>query len=100
MNNDNPSLVNFIRVIISLFLTLIQYIFIIEAWISYVLNSLLKFLSTFFFPIALLSFLWWPLDMLCGFCWMILDWIKHLMYHVEFNWKESAYRWTRQFPNL
>jgi hypothetical protein len=100
MENSNPSIGDWIKVIFSLILSLIQYIFILEAWLSYILNSILKFLSAFFFPIALLSFLWWPLDMLCGVCWMTLDWIKYLMFNVEFTWKESAFRWTSHFPNL
>lgn len=89
-----------IRMALTICLSIIQIPFIIEGWGSYILNSILKFLSTIFFLLALISFIWWPLDMLCGICWMCCDWLKHKIWNREFTWNASAHRWTNHFPEL
>ncbi len=91
------------KMIMSLFtlcLSIIQLPFVIEGWISYFLHCIVKTISTIFFPIVLITFIWWPIDLLCGFCWMVCDWLKHIIWDKGFKWEASAQRWVRHFPEL
>ena len=81
-------------------LSILQIPFVIEGWISFFLNCIIKILAAIFFPIALISFIWWPLDMLCGFCWMLCDWIKRKLWDKNHKWEYSARRWVNIFPEL
>lgn len=92
--NDN------IRILLTICLSIVQLPFLIEGWISYFLHCILKFLSAIFFPIALVSFIWWPLDMLCGGCWMACDMLKHMIWNKSIKWEVSARRWVEHFPEL
>ena len=47
-----------VRMLLTVSLSILQIPFILEGWISYFLNSIIKFLSAIFFPIALVSFAW------------------------------------------
>lgn len=89
-----------VRMLLTVSLSILQIPFVLEGWISYFLNSIIKFLSAIFFPIALVSFVWWPLDMLCGFCWMLCDWLKHIIWDRGFKWGASSKRWVNHFPEL
>lgn len=101
MDEIEPSIFfKIIRMILTIVLSIIQIVFVIEGWISYILNSIIKLLSVIFFPIALISFLWWPLDMLCGICWMTCDWLKRIMWDKGFKWEASSRRWLNHFPEL
>ena len=51
------------KTIIILLLSIIQLPCIIEGWISYFLNCIVKMLSSIMFFTAIVSLIWWPLDM-------------------------------------
>lgn len=89
-----------LRTIASILLSIIQYVCILEWWISYFLNCILKLLSTIFFPIALLSFVWCPLDVLSSYCWILIDMLKHMMWDRLFSMEESSKRWFERMPEL
>ena len=86
--------------VLTLCLSILQLPFVIEGWISYFLHYTLKIISAIFFPIVLISFIWWPIDLLCGLCWMGCDWLKHIIWDKDFRWEVSSKRWTEHFPEL
>ena len=86
--------------IFTLCLSIIQLPFVIEGWISYLLNCIVKAISRIFFPIVLISFIWWPIDLICGLCWMGCDWLKHIIWNKNFKWEASSRRWAKLFPEL
>lgn len=101
MEETEPSqLSKIVRTILSICLTVIQLSFVMEGWISYFLNGIIKFLSAIFSPIAFISFIWWPLDMLCGICWICCDWLKHKIWNKRFRFEASSQRWLNHFPKL
>lgn len=97
LGKRNLGMLKGIKQICSFVLTAIQLITLLEGWISYALGSIIASLFT---PIALLSFLWYPLDKLCEVIWMGCDWIKHLLWNQRFAWSDSSQRWERQFPQI
>ena len=81
-------------------LSLIQLVCVIEGWISYFLNFILKGISSILFFVAFISLIWWPLDMLCGLIWSSCDYLKHLIWNKGFTWEASVRRWINHFPQL
>lgn len=59
-----------------LLLSIIQIPCIIEGWLSYILNCIIKMLARITFLLAIVSLVWWPLDMLCGICWAYCECLK------------------------
>ena len=101
MEKVEPSgLGKIIRGLFTMCLSILQIPFVLEGWISYILNCVIKFLAKIFFPIAFVSFIWWPLDMLCSFSWMLCDWLKHVIWDKGFTWEASSRRWLSRFPKL
>ena len=84
----------------SIILSLIQFVCVIEGWISYFLNRILKAISSILFIVAILSFAWWPLDMLCGAIWSGCDYLKHKIWNKSFLWEASVKRWVNHIPQL
>jgi|ADurb_Cas_03_Slu_FD_contig_21_2713014_length_1052_multi_5_in_0_out_0_2 hypothetical protein len=89
-----------IRRILTLVLNIIQIPFIIEGWISYLLNLMIMFLSKIIFIISLLSFVWWPIDMLSLLGWVICDYLKYKIWGKAFLFKESIARYMNHYPIL
>ena len=56
------------KIILILFLFIIQIPCVIEGWLSHILNCIVKMLAKIVFLLAIVSFIWWPLDVLCGVC--------------------------------
>lgn len=98
--NGPFNIIKLFRYIFSLILSLIQLVCVIEGWISYFLNLILKGISSILFILAILSFVWWPLDMLCGLIWSGCDYLKHRIWNKGFIWEASIRRWVEHFPKL
>lgn len=73
---------------------------IVEGWISFFLNYILKVVSSIFFPFAILSFVWLPIDFICGVSWSCCDYLKYKIWNRGFSWNASVQRWTSHFPEL
>ncbi|MBQ4520081.1 MAG: hypothetical protein II999_05680 [Bacteroidaceae bacterium] len=98
--NGPLGLFKILRYISSAIFTIIQFVCVIEGWISYFLNLILKSISSILFFLSIISFVWWPLDMLCAFIWMGCDYIKHKIWDKGFKWEASSKRWINHFPEL
>ncbi|CAK7035740.1 MAG: hypothetical protein PARBB_01883 [Parabacteroides distasonis] len=89
-------------------LTLVQFPFIVEGWISFLLNLLIKFLLqhdflfffNFLFLGGLISFVWWPLDMLSGACWALCECIKAKLVNVHLSFSEAMVAYVNQYPKI
>lgn len=86
--------------IIILLLSIIQLPCVIEGWISYLLHCIVKRLSNILFLFAIISFVWWPLDMLCGIIWAGCEYLKArcLSYNIKFT--DALTLYTRLFPTI
>lgn len=88
------------RTIILLFLSIIQLPCVIEGWISYFLNCIVKILSNMIFLLAIVSFVWWPLDMLCAVLWAGCEYIKHKILSRDIEFADALTLYTRLFPTV
>ena len=88
------------KIIATLILSIIQIPFLIEGWISYLLNLVVKFLSKIIFIISLVSFVWWPIDMLSLLGWIICDYVKYKIWGKVFLFKASTERYISHYPQL
>ena len=98
--NGPFGILKLLRYSASFVLSLLQLICVIEGWISYFLNFILKGISSILFFVAFISLIWWPLDMLCGLIWSSCDYLKHLIWNKGFTWEASVRRWINHFPQL
>lgn len=98
--NGSFGILKLLRYSASFVLSLLQLICVIEGWISYFLNFILKGISSILFFVAFISLIWWPLDMLCGLIWSSCDYLKHLIWNKGFTWEASVRRWINHFPQL
>ena len=69
------------RILLILILSLIQLPCVIEGWISYFLNCIVKLISDIIFLLAIISIRRWPLDMLCGALWAGCECLKQKLFH-------------------
>lgn len=88
------------KTIIVLLLSIIQIPCFIEGWISYFLNSIVKLLSSLIFFLAIISFVWWPLDMLCGSLWAGCEYIKRNLLGDKITFSQAVTLYTQLFPSL
>lgn len=98
--NGPFNLFKVIRIITTLILSVIQIPFLLEGWISYLLNLVVKFLSNIIFVISLVSFVWWPIDMLSLLGWVMCDYIKYKIWGRTFLFKASTERYMNHYPQL
>lgn len=88
------------KTIIILILSLIQLPCVVEGWISYFLNCIIKMLSSIIFLFAIVSFVWWPLDMLCGILWAGCECIKQRCLSRNIEFSDALMLYTRLFPTV
>lgn len=82
-----------------LILSLIQLPCVIEGWISYFLNCIVKLISDIIFLLAIISFVWWPLDMLCGALWADVNALsKTFSRNIKFS--DALILYTQLFPTI
>jgi len=86
--------------IIILLLSIIQFPCVIEGWISYFLNCIIKMLSSIIFLFAIVSFVWWPLDMLCGILWVGCECVKQKCLSRNIEFSDALMLYTRLFPTV
>ena len=86
-----------IRQVVSFMLTLIQFVALTEGWISYLLGSITASLFT---PLSYFSLLWYPIDVLFRYMWMLCDCLKLNLWSKYFTWKDSYKRWNNYFPDF
>lgn len=96
----------FIKTILISILSFLQLPFLIEGWLSFSLNLLIKLLLQFnsFFNIILLfgviSFIWWPLDMLSAVCWGACEYAKAKLEKRNISFSEALASYIAQYPKL
>lgn len=88
------------KIILVLLLSVIQIPFIIEGWISYFLNCIVKMLSNIIFLLAIVSFVWWPLDMLSGICWSCCEYVKLKLQGIDIDFKGALSLYMQHYPQL
>lgn len=81
-------------------LSIIQLPFLLEGWISFFLNSIIKALSKILFIIAIISFVWWPIDMLSGICWTVCECAKFKLAGKDLSFQEGLVLYMRNYPQL
>lgn len=89
-------------------LTLVQFLFVIEGWISFLLNLLIKFLLqhdflfffNFLFLGGLISLVWWPLDLLSAACWALCECIKAALVNIHLSFSEAWIAYIDQYPKI
>ena len=79
------------KTIIILLLSIIQLPCIIEGWISYLLSSIMFFT-------AIVSLIWWPLDMLCALLWAGCEYIKQKCLSHNLKFSDALVLYTHLFP--
>lgn len=88
------------KIIIVLLLSIIQLPCVVEGWISYFLNCIVKMLSNIIFLLAIVSFVWWPLDMLCGVCWASCECLKSKLQGSTLLFSEALTLYVRHYPQV
>lgn len=88
------------KIVLILILNLIQLPCIIEGWISYFLNCIVKMLSNIIFLLAVVSFIWWPLDMLCGLLWAGCECLKQKILSRTIKFSDALILYTHLFPAI
>lgn len=88
------------RTILIILLSIIQIPCILEGWLSYVLNYLIKMLARIIFLLAIVSFIWWPLDMFCGICWASCEYIKLKLQDVDIDFSRALALYMQHYPQL
>ena len=86
------------KTIIILLLSIIQLPCIIEGWISYFLNCIVKMLSSIMFFTAIVSLIWWPLDMLCALLWAGCEYIKQKCLSHNLKFSDALVLYIHLFP--
>lgn len=85
---------------LALLLSIIQILCIIEGWISYFLHCIVKMLASIIFPLAIICFIWWPLDMLSGICWSCCEYTKFKLRGIDIEFREALSLYTQHYPQL
>lgn len=88
------------RMLLILILSLIQLPCVIEGWISYFLNCIVKLTSDIIFLLAIISFVWWPLDMLCGALWAGCECLKQKLFSRNIKFSDALILYTQLFPTI
>lgn len=88
------------RMLLILILSLIQLPCVIEGWISYFLNCIVKLISDIIFLLAIISFVWWPLDMLCGVLWAGCECLKQKLFSRNIKFSDALILYTQLFPTI
>ncbi len=94
------------KIILISILSFFQFPFLIEGWLSFSLNLLIRLLLqyNFFFNIILLggivSFIWWPLDMLSAVCWATCEYAKVKLEKRNIDFSEAFAAYIAQYPKL
>lgn len=81
-------------------LNLIQVICVIEGWLSYFLHYIFKQISKVIFILAIVTFVWWPLDLLCGVLWAGCECLRRRLASQKITFSEALMLWTNFFPTL
>lgn len=88
------------KTILVLLLSIVQVPCIIEGWISYFLNCIVKMLANIIFLLAIISFIWWPLDMLSGICWSCCEYLKLKLRGIDIEFREALNLYMQHYPQL
>lgn len=88
------------RILLILILSLIQFPCVIEGWISYFLNCIIKLIYSIIFLLAMISFIWWPLDMLCGTLWAGCECLKQKVFSRNIKFSDALILYTQLFPTV
>lgn len=88
------------KLVLIIFLSIIQVPFVVEGWISYIFNCIIKMLSRIVFLFIVISFIWWPLDMLCGICWASCEYLKLKLQDVDISFSGALALYIRLYPQL
>ena len=78
-------------------LRVIQFFPLVEGWISYLLGSIV---ASLFIPLAQISLLWYPVDMLFKAIWVGCEVLKQKIWGRDSTWSASSRRWENQFPRF
>lgn len=81
-------------------LPIIQIPCAIEGWLSYILNCIVKMLAKIVFLLAIVSFVWWPVDMLCGICWAGCEWLKWKLQGKALSFSEALVLYMQHYPQV
>ena len=88
------------RTILIILFSIIQIPCVLEGWLSYILNCLIKMLSRIIFLLAIVSFIWGPLDMFCGICWASCESIKLKLQGIDIDFSEALVLYVQHYPQL
>ena len=84
------------RTILIILFSIIQIPCVLEGWLSYILNCLIKMLSRIIFLLAIVSFIWWPLDMF----WASCESIKLKLQGIDIDFSEALVLYVQHYPQL
>ena len=89
-----------LRYIATFLLSIIQLPFVIEGWISYLLNSILKAVASCCIVMGLISLIWWPIDMISMLIWSSCDYLKFIIWKKNNTFVKSMKRFATIYPQL
>lgn len=88
------------KIILILLLSIVQIPCVIEGWLSHILNCIVKVLTKIVFLLAIVSFIWWPLDMLCGVCWAGCECLKWKLQGKLLPFPEALVLYMQHYPQV
>ena len=78
----------------------IQLPCVLEGWISYVLNSIVKAIASGCLIFGIVSLVWWPIDMISMLLWSSCDYLKFMIWKKRNTFVKSMNRYADIFPQL
>lgn len=97
---DSVSSFKWLRNLVTFLLSVIQLPCVIEGWISYFLNSIIKAIASCCLVLGLVSLLWWPIDMIFMLIWSSCDYLKYAIWKKKNTFAKSMNRFANIYPQL
>lgn len=85
------------RKLMIIVLWIIQLPCVIEGWLSSIMNNIVSGFGACCFPLAFISLVWWPLDMLCALLWAACEWLKNRLLEQQIGFNEAIKAYTNMF---
>ena len=96
---DSVSSCKWLRSVETSLLSIIQLPCVLEGWISYFLNSMIKAFASCCLVLGLVSLLWWSIDMISVLIWFVCDYLKFAIWRKSNTFVKSMNRFADLFLN-
>lgn len=97
---DSVSSFKWLGILVTFLLSIIQEPCVIEGWISYFLNGIIKAVASCCLVLGLVSLLWWPIDIISMLLWSSCDYLKYVIWKKQNTFAKSMKRFVNIYPQL